>query len=215
MTLIVTFQGKKCALLASDLLLRFIPQDQLSLPPADRHPIALLAEKFRPVASGDYMAWNGQLNQVEMSALNGKTLEELTSSRLTEDLRFRADSSLTLFYASLAQAQVYAGDLSTPLFPLNRGQPMASCDQMESSQALMEITESMLRRSRKYNVEFLRDLSTEYQRYVLGHENSTNAFGGYVSYILKPGKIRLHSKVLGKLQGLPEAHVREDGLVSF
>ena len=55
MTLIAVFQGRKCALIASDLMHRFAESDQLHLSPEKREWITLASDKFRKTAAGDYL----------------------------------------------------------------------------------------------------------------------------------------------------------------
>ena len=74
----------------------------------------------------------------------------------------------------------------------------------------MDITEKF-RRGKKFDKEFLRQLSVEYERYFLDAEKKTDSFGGFVSYIVSPRKIRQLTRNLGKLQGCQETYLDAEG----
>lgn len=217
MTFIAVFQGKKCALVASDLMHKFSSSDQLQLPYEKRNIITLVSDKFRRNVVGDYLAFNGRLNTQEYAALCSKSLEELTAVGLKHDEGFRKDYPLTAFYASIHDAQLYAADLyHDPLIPFERGRASASCGtSYQYPQELMDLTRRIRSGTRIFDKDFLERLSAEYEKYFIGHENGTDDFGGYVAHIITPRKMRIHSRNLGKLEGCEEAQFLPNGEVYF
>lgn len=214
MTLIATFQGKNCALLASDMQVKFIEQDQHLLPVLKRKVRTLVAEKFRKLPNGDYLAYNGSLNSQEIGLLNSKSLLELVSRPLVSDPLFRKDLELIFFYVSTSRAQIYAAHYTQPLIAAQPGQPFIAGDEPEHVNQLIDLTDKF-RRNRKYNPNFLRELSRLYERYFLSAEEKTDNFGGFTSAIVSPEGIEVLVRNPGKLQSCPEAKVGLDGIVYF
>ncbi|MBI2549333.1 hypothetical protein HYW21_08340 [Candidatus Woesearchaeota archaeon] len=214
MTLIAVFQGKKCALLASDLQVRFAEENQLALPVELRTYKTLISEKFRKLPNGDYLAFNGRLNLQEYSVLASKSLDELLSVPLVHEPSIRNDQDLVIFYASIPDAQLYAAHFTQPLTAAQRGQPFAGADEIQHAHNLMDITEKF-RRGKKFDKEFLRQLSAKYERYFLDAERNTDSFGGFTSYIVSPRKIRPLTRNLGKLEGCQEAYLDTEGNFSI
>ena len=217
MTLIAVFQGRKCALIASDLMHRFAESDQLHLSPEKREWITLASDKFRKTAAGDYLAFNGRLNTEESARLYSKSLDELVTVGLKHDEGFRKDYPLTAFYASIHDAQLYAADLYLdPLISFEGGRASASCGtSYRHSQELMGITKRIRSGTRIFDKEFLERLSREYEKYFIEHEKGTDDFGGYVAHIITPRKMRVHSRNLGKLEGCKEARILPNGEAYF
>ena len=207
MTLISVFQGKRCALLVSDLQVQFVAPG--------KPPQLLIVTKFRRLPNGDYLAYNGRLNSDEYSVLMQKPLETLIAEPLAADPRFRTDQPMAMFYAQRSTAQLYAGDLHTPLFPLLRGQPMCSADEGVHSQRLVALTSRFLQSHQNYHRDALRELSEEYRAYYLGAEAMTTSFGGFESYLLYPGKFKRIDRAVSKLRGNLEAHVDTAGAIHF
>lgn len=213
MTLIVVFQGKKCALLASDLQVRFAEKNQLILPVSPRTYKTFISEKFRRLPNGDYLAFNGRLNSQEYSVIASKSLDELLSVPLVNDHSIRDDQDLVTFYASISNAQLYAAHFTQPLTAAQRGQPFAGADEIQNAHDLMDITEKF-RKGKKFDKEFLRQLSAKYEKYFLDAERTTDSFGGFASYIVSPGKIRILTKNIGKLEGCEEGYLDVGGKFS-
>lgn len=210
MTLMAVFQGKKCALLASDTMVRFADESQMNLALSERKYNTFISEKFRMLPNGDYFGFNGNLKTEEYSVIASKSLEELLILPLASDPLIRTNRSLTLFYASVSAAQVYAADFTQPLSAAERGQLFVSGGEATHSQDIADLT-GKFRRGKKFDKDFLRELSAQYEKYFLGAEKTTDCFGGYASYIVSPGKIRMLTKRLGKLNGCPEAQMDLDG----
>ncbi len=214
MTLITVFQGKNCALLASDLQLRFAEESQVTSPPSRQNYRTFISEKFRELPNGDYLGINGRLSSQEYSCIVSKSFQELKTTLLARDPLIRNDQELMILYASISDARVYAARSTHPLLAAQRGQPFAACDRIEYASSLMEIT-ARLREGKKWDKEFLRELSAQYERYFLNAEKSTDCFGGYVSYLVSPGKIRRITKNPGKLKDCLEARMGLNGSVFY
>lgn len=214
MTLIAVFQGKNCALLASDLQLRFAKEDQFTSSPSRSSYHTFISEKFRALPNGDYFGFNGRLNSQEYAHIVSKSFQELRTAPLARDPTIRTDQELIIFYASISEAQVYAARSTQSLIAAKRGQPFAACDRIEHAYNLMRITAG-LQGHQKWNKDALRELSAEYEKYFLAAERNTDYFGGYVSYLISPGKIRRITKNPGKLEGCLEARTELDGRVFY
>lgn len=214
MTLIVVFQGKKCALLASDLQVRFAEEDQLVLPVSRRTYKTLISEKFRQLRNGDYLAFYGRLNSQEQFVLASKNLDELLARPVVDESAIRKNLDVLIFYASISDAQIYAAHYTQTLTAAQRGQPFAVAEDTQHAHDLTDITK-MLRRGRKYDKEFLIELSAKYERYFLDAERNTDSFGGFASYIVSPGKIRRITRNHGKLEGCQEAYIDVEGLAHY
>ena len=215
MTFIATFQGNNCALLASDLQIRFAKQDQLQLPERDRTYETLISEKFRKKENGDYVAFNGSLNSLECMTLSSKSLRELQSKPLADDPLVRTDR-LVVFYVSVEDAQIYAANFTQPLIRAQCGQPFMAEDTGMYASGLLDITQRTLKKdTREYNERFLRMLSADYEEYFLKEEKKTYVFGGFASYIVTPQKVELLTRNVGKLKGNKEALIDSNGMVSY
>lgn len=145
--------------------------------------------------------------------LVSKSLDELLSVPLVSEPSIRNDQDLVIFYASISNAQLYAAHFSHPLIAAQRGQPFAGADEIQHAHNLMDITEKF-RTGKRFDKEFLRQLSAQYEKYFLDAERTTDSFGGFASYIVSPGKIRILKRSIGKLESCEEGYLDVDGKFS-
>ena len=213
MTLIAVFQVKNCALVASDLMLTYIPQDQITLPVAQQKRETFISQKFRRIANGDYLAFSGRINTDEYASIHRKSLEELLRSSLIADGTVRSDTLSQIYYSSIRNAQLYVGETDEQLRIVEEGQPYASCADREHAEAVVELAGEMRSKAKKFNVFFLRQLSEAYLKYVKRVEREASTFAGYISHIVTPGKMEVCHKHIGqKLYQCKEARLSTEGL---
>ena len=126
--------------------------------------------------------------------------------------------SFATFYVSVRDAQLYVGEPREILQKAQVGKPYAAGHQTFGN-GLMDVTLGNLKVARKFDKKFLRDLSDSYESYMLRNETSAEPdifdFGGYESFLVSPGEIRLYKRTPGKLSGCKEAVVGNDGLIYF
>ena len=215
MTLLAGFQGKNCALVASDLMVGHYAPDQLHLPLDQRVATYFISEKFRQLPNGDYLAFNGALNFQEERYLYRQTLSQMRSVPLESDQNIRQNHHPELIYVSIGDNQLYYRQLRERIKSFYRGQPIFFMHDQIRGKELLEMTTSLMeRRNGKYDVMFLEELSRLWENFILSIEQHDNSFGGYSSHIFSQRRIRALSIKIGKLEGIPELRVSDEGLVA-
>lgn len=214
-TLLIAFQGRNCALLASDLLVDFVTREQLALPPDQRAYLKVLCQKVRPTCNGDYMAYSGTLNSDENRHVYGKSLADLLARPPWEDPDVRPNVFASLFYASFRDAQLYVGTPTVPFGSVTREHPFWCTPVADSSVSsdLSGVTGSLMNATVRRDRGFLRELSYAWGEEVLRAEGAAESFGGYASYLFLPGKVTRLTRRPGILKGCPEGWVNKEGLL--
>lgn len=207
MTLLYAFQGKKRALVASDLWIKFIPKEQLEIPKKEQKPVNLICEKFRRNFQGDRIGYAGALNSYENGVLENSELVDLVSTPLSTIPGFRQNRA-SIIYISVRDAQIYSGCTENPFVPTPRFSGTFAGTEIEHAYKLQEIANRLRSYSRNLDKDFLRELSKEVEAYFMRAEKGNETFGGFVSYLVTPGKFIQFGKNLGKLRGFKEAEIR-------
>ena len=215
MTLLIAFQGKNCALMASDLLVEHVSREHLALPPNQRTYVKVLCEKVRTTRHGDYMAYSGSLNSDENRHVYGKSLADLLARPPWDDADVRSNVLASLFFASFREAQLFVGTPTVPFGPVTREQPFWCTPVADSSISsdLSGVTGGLMNATVRRDRGFLRELSHAWGEEVLRAEGAAESFAGYASYLFSPGKVRRLTRRPGILKGCPEGRVNNEGLL--
>jgi len=224
MTIIATFQGDNCALVASDLMFRTpTAKYQSTLPLELRTLDTFVSVKFRKRDEGDYIAFGGSIGPIEGILLHELPLDYLLEIPVKEhpwirkedqywmkeeDTNWKRSNELnfSIYYAAIAEAQLYTGKCDEPLVVAKKGQAYIY-GLPEEINVLEDITQNLCSGISQYNVNFLKELSNHYEKYLIEAEKSADNIGGYHSHIITPGEILTYRKNLGKLIGLPEIEI--------
>ena len=187
----------------------------MHLPLDQRVATYFISEKFRQIPNGDYLAFNGILNFQEEEYLYRRTLGQLRLAPLELDQNIRQNHHPELAYISIGNDQLYYRQLQERIKPFYRGQAVFFMHDQIRGKELLEMTVSLMeRRNGKYNVIFLEELSRLWESFILSIEPYDRSFGGYSSHLISQRRIRTLSRKLGKLEGLPELRISDEGLVA-
>jgi hypothetical protein len=206
MTLLLAFQGERCVLAASDLML-LTKSEFLNV--AKEH--TYVTNKFRKNKNGDLLAFSGDFYLSEYSILYQKSLQDLLIAPLISDTRFRKDCINRLIYVSVADAQIYLGVTTKKLIKAPVGKLIIDCREPKHEQEFYKLEKDFQNTTFAYNPKNLRNLSESCKSYVLSHENESVIFAGYVAHLIVHGTIREITRAKGKLKGKPSAHITADG----